>query len=987
MSNTLNNQDPCSKCVNSIASSSCFYNCSESNNIKKSFVVQNIRSIRANFDLFVVNLSTIDDSPMFIFLTETFIYDYEIENYKINNYSIHANCNNSYKSGGVVVFSRNDVECVVTNASFKSCDILRVDTTVDGQNVTFVCVYRLHCCTVNFFLNEFTSYLCKIKSKNLLIVGDMNINILADSLCQDYLFLMSSFGLKCFVKDITRPASATCLDHVFSRLSTKFSLRVDVLDTRITDHSTIHGNIVYKKKESTNDPKPADIIQKHIEFDILNKDLEREHWDDVYEENDPNVAYNILLKKLNHYINLRTKFHTCRRKDKKLKPWITQSLVNKINLKNKAYKKFKKSPLNSTLKISFEILAKNNKKKEVAKTKEKYYFKKFTENGSDSKKNWCLINDIISSDSKKHVPITKILSSDNVILTGPKEIANDFNHHFVNIASDLKKSTKMNTKSDLNFENNNKTFFLKPITASELCCIVNCMENKTSVDIDGLSNCIVKAIFVNLADIFAHILNLSFICGVVPDKMKTAIVIPLFKKGNATLKENYRPISLLPIFSKIMEKVMKSRMLNFLDEHSFFSNCQFGFREKLNTEVALTNFLNEVYTSLNQDLKSAGLFVDIKKAFDMVDYQLLLKILYFTGFRGVTHQWFESYFSKRLQKVKINAVESFYKPLDIGVPQGSVLGPLLFLIYINSIFKLNFRGKAVAFADDMAFVYSGGSTETIIEEINCDLQLMSNWFHCHGLLLSEKTKCMFFQTSGCPITGDIGVKFHSPLCNELQSPTCSSQCIGIECVDEIKYLGVHVDHNLNWKKHINSLTKDFNGLLRKFYLLRKLCPTYITRGVYFALAQSKLQYGIACWGGTYESTLKPVITLQKHIIRVIYNKSRFSSSWPIFVNSRILPLRHLYYFKVLKMFFNRSGNRCFKYMNTYNFRSNNQCLHNVPRSKKEHFRRYYLSTSPYIFNKLPYAIRMCSKLSEFLTKVKDWLFTIKHSESILKLIA
>lgn len=311
-----------------------------------------------------------------------------------------------------------------------------------------------------------------------------------------------------------------------------------------------------------------------------------------------------------------------------------------------------------------------------------------------------------------------------------------------------------------------------------------------------------------------------------------------------------------------------------------------------------------------------------------------------------------------------------------------MLGPIFFLIYLNSIFRLPFHGKIVAFADDMALSYSNNDKNDLIKNINYDLKLVSSWFSQHSMILSDKTKAMFFQISGFPSMGNV-LKYHVDQCLESD---CKYDCIEIDCVHEFKYLGIHLDSNLNWKTHIDTVSKFLNVLLRKKYFIRSLCPSHILKNFYYSLVQSKIEYGLVCWGGSYQYSLDKVLKLQKHIVKAMYFKPRSSSSWSLFCSHHLLPLRYLYVYKVLKMFFCRSGNSTFKNTTNYTFRSNFQFLYEVPRSKREHFRRFFLYMGPHMFNKLPLLIRRCAVRVEFLKHVKEWLFSITDLESLTKVL-
>ena len=407
------------------------------------------------------------------------------------------------------------------------------------------------------------------------------------------------------------------------------------------------------------------------------------------------------------------------------------------------------------------------------------------------------------------------------------------------------------------------------------------------------------------------------------------------------------------------------------------SDSQFGFRKSLSTEDALLDFLTPVYTHMNTGKKVAALFIDITKAFDTVNHNILLNKLYDFGFRGNMHDFLKFYLKNRSQKVKIRDTLSNNLPINVGVPQGSVLGPVLFLLYIESIFHLNLIGRITAFADDLALSYVGHSYLNLKQQISDDLKLLRKWFIMHDMVLSAKSKVMFFDTSGnIPIRG---VKYHSLNCDNL---SCNTFCLDIESVSVFKYLGVQVDNQLNWKTHLEKLKKSLILANIKIYRLRTYVSREILKMVYFSLVDSHIKYGIASWGGTYKSSLRPIITLQKQIIRVINFRNRRTHTHPLFVKDLILPVRNLYIYTVLKIFFIRSGYLNNKETITYNLRYKSNCHYVKPRT--ELFRKFFMYTAPYVYNKLPLDLKQQRNSKQFLNLLKPYLLN-KSSDEIEEL--
>lgn len=322
------------------------------------------------------------------------------------------------------------------------------------------------------------------------------------------------------------------------------------------------------------------------------------------------------------------------------------------------------------------------------------------------------------------------------------------------------------------------------------------------------------------------------------------------------------------------------------------------------TEDAILALLSKIHHALDRNQKTAALFLDLTKAFDLVNHSILLEKLCAAGFRGSINDWFASFLLNRRQRTKTNGVLSEEEVCpNVGVPQGSVLGPFLFVVYINSIFSMKLHGELIAYADDLALSYATSSLDVLRSLMVQDLNLLSKWFDLHQMILSKKSKAMCFSLTSNNLIVDLD--YHHSTC--IKANCLKENCFQLRFVKEFRYLGVLLDSNINWKAHIKSIKQLLYVSISKLYYLRKLVPRNLLLTIYYAIVQSRLDYGLACWGSAYVTSLKPLIVAHKKVVRVISNRSRYEPSLPLFQSLKILPLRYLYIYKVLKMFFLRSG--------------------------------------------------------------------------------
>lgn len=966
-------------------------------------VQQNIRSLRANFDTFIAELETWTRYPDVIILTEVWINSEESYLYSLSNYKSIFNCNDNYRAGGVVIYIKNDITINSHDIyTFNSADCISVTLKSNKLNVCIIAIYRHYQKSIQAFIDELQGFIMKSNNftneRNVIMLGDLNINLLENSLAvENYKTLLACCGLESIINIPTRVTvkSQTCIDHVFAKINNKqiITYGARVIDARITDHSM---TAVWMRESTTIAAKQligeasiggtSQSAARRIDYATLNRLLGTEDWKSVYNCKDASVAYDNFVGVIQDFIS--KSWRVIKRKNfKKLKPWVTELVCKKINKRNRLLQKLKREPNNNDLRYSFKKM-RNDLQMEIRNLKNKYYAASFNKCLGDSKKTWEVLNEITNQKIKgDNECVAKIVDNGKEI-ENLKEIANVFNKFFLSVSDKL--HAGVNIPDDfyrLPYNNvftsnsQNSSMFLYSVSKEEVEKVVKSLKNNKSPGIDNISSFLVKNIFPKIGDVLTYIINLSFSTGIFPEKLKEALVIPIFKSNSKELCNNYRPISLLSCFSKVIEKLMKVRLINYLDRIHFFSSNQYGFRSGMNTEAALNNFMKQVSGGVNDGKRVSGLFLDIKKAFDTVEHEVLLSKMYSSGIRGIVLHWFESYLTNRTQSVKIKNEYSEKGIIRYGVPQGSVLGAILFIIFINDLCSGRFNGKVTSFADDTALSYVADSCEEIQQCMNEDLMYLRWWFVNNKMFLSpEKTSYINFSLRGKVLLNHpIKYKCLDCLC---KMSFCDGNCVIINCNDSIKYLGIILDGELKWKKYIIALSKKINPVLRLIFLLKPFAPISVLRSVYFSLIYSRLSYGILCWGGTYFSNLKAIIVKQKRIIRTILNKSMTEPSMPLFKELKILPLRYIYVYKVLRAFYERSGNI---FNNEVDYKDKLRTRNNlfIPKPTVTYFKKTIEYLGPKIFNSLPKDIKETRGKNRFLKQVRNWLFELENVEPLL----
>ena len=349
---------------------------------------------------------------------------------------------------------------------------------------------------------------------------------------------------------------------------------------------------------------------------------------------------------------------------------------------------------------------------------------------------------------------------------------------------------------------------------------------------------------------------------------------------------NYRPISLLSAFSKIYEKLIYTRIFDYLTKNDLISAKQFGFRSKFSTIHALSSITERIKQLMDTGHYVCGIFIDLEKAFDTVNHSLLCEKLNYYGLRGNINNLIQSYLSNRRQFVSIDGINSSTLNVNCGVPQGSSLGPLLFLIYINDFrFCLN-KTETGHFADDTYILYGSKKLKTLEITINTELKLVTNWLRLNKLSLNaKKTELVIFRSKRKPMNREISIKLNG---------------FKLTPSDNVKYLGMFLDKNLSWDFHIHKLSNSLSratGILSK---LRHNAPRSVCLNVYYALFYSHVYYGACIWGLTSQKNLKIIETLQNKCVRTMTFADFRSTANPIYNSLGLIKVRDIIRYQQLK---------------------------------------------------------------------------------------
>ena len=820
------------------------------------------------------------EKPDLLCLSEHWMQELQAKVTTIHGYKLLSYyCRSNTTHGGVAIYGRLGTKFKVISipknyTGETVCECCAVSTLENNIKLAVLAIYRSPRSDLETFFNLLHNILTYISTnhQHIILCGDFNVNYLIDnknkSLLND---LFQSFELtSCLPSEPSRifNNSESQIDFVVSNLGYIESCNVDY---DISDHLAqicifdIAPNANYLEKPVSYWKR--DLSKQNLSH--LSNLLQQTDFSEIYAIQDVEMAYAYFWTQFYYCldatcpkIKIKTKlnYHT--------KSWVNKNIICESEQLKNLFWMYKNTGLDELRQAYLE--AKMQFSLNICETKKTFYENIIKNASNANKATWQIVNN--NMDRNKHKNDEKLtIFNNNKNVSDEFEISNLFCKYFVSIAKEAITSEFGNYAPDIKSrisKTNLNSMSFEEIEPNEIIAAVQMLNNRTSTGPDEINFNIINTCIKYVAQPLCHIMNLSISTGYFPSALKLAYTTPLHKNGDTHILENYRAITQNSYLSKLFEKIVHNRMYDYLMYTQQLTENQHGFRPKHSTDTATFDFLQFIYESLDENRYVIAILFDLTKAFDSVDHKMLLKKLDNMGIRGNLNNWVGSFLESRKLIVKVNNSFSDAQDIQLGVPQGAVLSPLLFIIFINDLENyfndLTPHIKIIMYADDVTISVSASTEHELQYIANKILNHFSDWcIQNRQLLNANKTNYIQFSIRRDP------PKLHLAIKNYTVTKT-----------EEAKFLGLTLDEKLSWETHINNVSHKISSAFFALRNLKNIISTAELINVYYGIVYPHIKYLILLWGS--RSSSQRIFIMQKRIIRLIFSLGPLESCRPIF---------------------------------------------------------------------------------------------------------